>query len=459
MANHYFRTVSRVRHRQGRAEIYPDGFFLTVDIIDTVLYHVPGEEEEDMGLPWHNGPRDWEVRADGPFALDDSRLRRHLEGLTKLFLTSNNLSTLPEGIETLTSLRHLNVASNNLEDLPGSLVNLRHLEWVDVMNNNLSEVPQVLMEMTSLIYVNLSNNQLTPNITFPKHSWRYLEQLDLSENYSIKRIPLSIMNLRSLKSLWFHGCLLEEIPWTIGRLENLTTFSLGNNRLSQVPESIKGCTQLQRLHLENNRLRTLPKEIFELKYLEMLQIAQNKIVELPEDIRNLTSLKHLDVDHNRLTKLPRGLEECPSLKYLFVEHNMIKHFSFPLAFNWDLRMSVKGNPCKELSPDSNRQVISPLGLQAQAAGSIVNAMGQITEGAVPPGLRLALANTQICDALFCRRLTSSRHWHRVVFDNVLCRATRNPRRRVNLEALVCSNRCAWGCRTVIDFMAGIPDQV
>ena len=437
----------RVRHREGRAEIFADGFFLQVDIIDEVLHYILGEEDFDYQsmvrhLPPYNGPRHFEVRAQGPFVLDDSRLTRPLDGLTKLDLSGNNLTVLPEGIETLSNLRQLNLAGNNLKDLPSGLVSLRSLERVDMTNNNLKEVPQTVMEMTSLSHINLSCNQITPDIMFPKRSWRHLKHLDLSANYCIKKIPVSIMNLRNLKSLCLYNCLLEEIPSTIGRLEYLETLGLGNNRLTQVPKSIKGCMGLQKLYLENNRLCALPLELFELRSLEKLQVRRNNIAILPKEIWKLISLKQLDLCHNQLIGLPRELELCHKLKFLFVQHNLIKHFPFPLITKFNFTMWVEGN----VSPVSHQREESPLSLQAQAAGSIVNMSGKTASGMVPPGLRLALEGTQKCDSPDCRRLTTS--WHRTVVDDVSCKATRHSGEagRVNLEALVCSNRCARACK-------------
>ena len=59
-----------------------------------------------------------------------------------LDLSFANLSSLPESIDNLTQLRHLNVSNNQLTSLPESISNLTQLQVLSVSNNQLSSLPE-----------------------------------------------------------------------------------------------------------------------------------------------------------------------------------------------------------------------------------------------------------------------------------------------------------------------------
>ena len=57
-----------------------------------------------------------------------------LEKVTKLFLSGNQLTEVPNGLEKLTKLEALNLANNQLTDV-SALANLTQLEWLYLHNN------------------------------------------------------------------------------------------------------------------------------------------------------------------------------------------------------------------------------------------------------------------------------------------------------------------------------------
>jgi hypothetical protein len=57
-----------------------------------------------------------------------------LEKVTKLFLSGNQLTEVPKGLEKLTKLEALNLANNQLTDV-SALANLTQLEWLYLHNN------------------------------------------------------------------------------------------------------------------------------------------------------------------------------------------------------------------------------------------------------------------------------------------------------------------------------------
>ena len=60
-----------------------------------------------------------------------------LTHLTKLDLSKNQLSALPEYFGHLRNLRHLDLYSNELERLPVSFAQLKNLKWLDLKKNQL----------------------------------------------------------------------------------------------------------------------------------------------------------------------------------------------------------------------------------------------------------------------------------------------------------------------------------
>lgn len=60
----------------------------------------------------------------------------NLESLKKLRLENNMLTTLPESIGNLTSLKEINLEGNKLTTLPESFCQLRNLNWVYLKENN-----------------------------------------------------------------------------------------------------------------------------------------------------------------------------------------------------------------------------------------------------------------------------------------------------------------------------------
>ncbi len=70
-----------------------------------------------------------------------------LVNLTALDLRANQLTSLPETIGDLKSLRFLDLRDNNLKSLPASIRNLKHLEKIDVRLNKGLIIPEWFHEL------------------------------------------------------------------------------------------------------------------------------------------------------------------------------------------------------------------------------------------------------------------------------------------------------------------------
>lgn len=62
--------------------------------------------------------------------------------LNKLFLSRNQLQTLPEGFENLQCLTHLDLSYNQFQELPPTVGFLRFLEFLDISHNDIGIIPE-----------------------------------------------------------------------------------------------------------------------------------------------------------------------------------------------------------------------------------------------------------------------------------------------------------------------------
>lgn len=78
-----------------------------------------------------------------------------------LSLTKNQLEKLYGELTELNCLRTLNIRDNNIKTsgIPAELFHLEELTTLDISKNNLREIPEGLERARSLLNLNLSNNQ------------------------------------------------------------------------------------------------------------------------------------------------------------------------------------------------------------------------------------------------------------------------------------------------------------
>ena len=143
--------------------------------------------------------------------------RYNINTTTKLSLTGDELTSLPESFGRLTKLEYLNLGDNKLTFLPESIGKLTKLEFLKLDVNELNELtslPESFGKLTNLKVLNLEYNKLTS-------------------------LPNLIGNLKNLKILYLNGNNLTSLPDSIGNLTKLETLELIGNKLTSLPESFK----------------------------------------------------------------------------------------------------------------------------------------------------------------------------------------------------------------------------
>ncbi|GKV38434.1 hypothetical protein SLEP1_g46347 [Rubroshorea leprosula] len=309
-----------------------------------------------------------------------------LRNLQSLNLAFNDFrhSKIPSEISQFTRLKHLDVSFSQFSgQAPGEIAHLPKLVSLKLSSyynsfdliletttfknlvHNLSEVRELKLSGVNMIsinprlFMNLSSSLTTldlsksvlrgnfPNSIFwfpnlknfylsgkrnltidlPSSNWNSsLQDLYLDVSDCGRRLPESIGDLKSLRSLSL-GCHLEgSIPASIRNLPQLTSLDLSSNYLSgQIRPSLANLTKLRYLSLSSNLLNgTLPPWIFTLPLLEYLYLSHNQFQGQINQFRQ-NSLTHLDLSNNKLQgAIPNSIANLVNLSYLDLSSN---HFS------------------------------------------------------------------------------------------------------------------------------------
>ncbi|ESR65509.1 hypothetical protein CICLE_v10010469mg, partial [Citrus x clementina] len=210
----------------------------------------------------------------------------------------------------LSSLEHLDLSNVDLSrasdwllvmnTLP-SLVSLRlsgcRLSYFPPLNNSFGgPIPDGVQNLTSLRHIYLSNNHF--NSSVPKWFRRLslLEQVSLNSNTLEGKVSGALGNLTSINRLYLSNNRLEgKIPRSLGRLCNLKSISLSGVNLSQEMSEIfdifSGCVSdgLEILVLRNCRIfGPLTDKLGQFRNLNTL------------DLSELSTLRVVDLSLNRL---------------------------------------------------------------------------------------------------------------------------------------------------------------
>jgi len=250
--------------------------------------------------------------------------------LETLLLSFCQLKSICTDIQHLESLTFLDISNNNIKELPKELGSLSNLSTLLAFHNEITSIPNELCSLSeSLVTLDLSNNQIT---TLPTDLcyFIYLENLNLSNNF-IKEIPNEwfpgngnqVINTDTADTADIDGEVIE-----YSGLFSLKTFKFRNNQLKSIPNSIfSTCSSFVTIDLSVNQIESLPFEnIQHLEKLSTLLLFNNLLVSLPDQLfeMNTSSLSTLNVSGNRLTCLPNTLWNCESLSTLSIGYNNIK---------------------------------------------------------------------------------------------------------------------------------------
>ncbi|XP_076578731.1 leucine-rich repeat-containing protein 40 isoform X2 [Chaetodon auriga] len=264
--------------------------------------------------------------------------------LTKLLLSSNQLTHLSDDIRLLPGLIVLDLHDNQLSSLPSALGELQELQQLRLSHNQLRSLPVEVCTLKNLCSLKLQQN-LLESLPEELGQLENLSELDLSNNH-LKDLPSSLGQLTCLQKLNLCHNKLSCLPDCLAQLKNVKLLDCSNNHLTEIPASLSEMLAMEQLYLRHNKLQLLPKlpapmlkdlyvgnnqieqlqmeQLACLTSISLLELRDNKIKTLPEQITLLNTLTRLDLTNNDITILPASLSLLPNLKVLLLEGNPLR---------------------------------------------------------------------------------------------------------------------------------------
>ncbi|KAL7396758.1 hypothetical protein ABVT39_011295 [Epinephelus coioides] len=245
--------------------------------------------------------------------------------LTKLLLSSNQLTQLSDDIRLLPALTTLDLHDNQLSSVPSALGELQELQQLrlslTLQKNLLESLPEELGQLENLTQLDLSNNHLK-GLPSSLGCLTCLQTLNLSHN-KLSCLPDSVAQLTSVKLLDCSNNQLTDIPASISEMIALEQLYLRHNKLCLLPKL--PAPALKDVYVGNNQIEQLDAENLAcLTAISFLELRDNKIQTLPEQITLLSTLTRLDLTNNDIGTLPASLSLLPNLKVLLLEGNPLR---------------------------------------------------------------------------------------------------------------------------------------
>jgi leucine-rich repeat protein SHOC2 len=256
-----------------------------------------------------------------------------LSNIQTMYLSNNNIKSLPLSILSLSSLQLINLEGNpvdisldwshkHLTQFPHLILKLlRNLKNLDLSFNDLTKIGMgISVSSTSLQYLNLSSNSFHDFPLDSQSSLPSLKSLDLSRN-EVKALPnfvfqsffvhslnLSYNLIESVSYLWalwstpstgrslyLKGNPISSLHWEYSAKiqPRLVSFPLNFDLISQ---------QIVFLNLsgQNPGYGKLPEEIGLLVNLQVLDLSNTAVALFSNNFCNLTRLEYLDLTANDL---------------------------------------------------------------------------------------------------------------------------------------------------------------
>uniref|UniRef100_A0A1A9WDU3 Ig-like domain-containing protein n=1 Tax=Glossina brevipalpis TaxID=37001 RepID=A0A1A9WDU3_9MUSC len=215
---------------------------------------------------------------------------RNLAKLRKLSLNNNHLEINWSTFRGLHSLQKLFLKSNNIRALQDGVFHVMHnIETIELDNNGISSLSrQGLFNLTKLHHLSLLNNSIS---RIESDTWEFTQSLislDLSHNNITEFKPQHLDCLQRLKTLNLgHNKIQYFLETTFDCVKNLEDLNLRRNKLSWiiedpgVPSPFKALRKLKKLDLYGNNLKQINvKSLSGLGNLEFLNLGGNALASI-----------------------------------------------------------------------------------------------------------------------------------------------------------------------------------
>lgn len=195
-----------------------------------------------------------------------------------LDLSSRQLRRLPVAACVFDELVKLYLSDNNLSSLPAELQRLKKLQLLALDFNCFEELPAAVCRLPQLSILYLGNNKL----------------------YSL---PRELRELKELNTLWLETNCFTVFPQVVCELPNLKTLHLGYNQIESLPPELRGLEELRSIWLAGNQLAAFPPVLLEMHLLAVIDVDRNQIRVFPK-LSHMQGLKLVIYDHNPCVNAP-----------------------------------------------------------------------------------------------------------------------------------------------------------
>jgi Leucine-rich repeat (LRR) protein len=246
----------------------------------------------------------------------------YMTALQTLNLSGTGISSLPESIVNLASLKRLILRNcHDFNKLSHEVGELKELEVLDLEGTEIWDLPENPKWPRLLQFVLHNNNKLRkiPPLFFDYMT--ALQTLNLSRT-GISSLPESIVKLVSLKRLILSHCDdFKKLSHEVGELKVLKVLDLEGTEIWDLPENPKWPRLLQFVLHNSKELRKIPPLFFNyMTALQTLNLSRTGIKSLPESIPRLVSLKRLFLSYcHRFMRLSPKVGELEQLEVLDLE--------------------------------------------------------------------------------------------------------------------------------------------
>ncbi|XP_008285334.1 leucine-rich repeat-containing protein 10 [Stegastes partitus] len=195
-----------------------------------------------------------------------------------LDLSSRQLRRLPVAACVFDELVKLYLSDNNLSSLPAELQGLKKLQLLALDFNCFEELPAAVCRLPQLTILYLGNNRLY-------------------------RLPRELRQLKELSTLWLETNCFTVFPKVVCELSNLKTLHLGYNQIRSIPQEFGQLEELRSVWLAGNQLTEFPPVLLDMHFLAVIDVDRNKIRYFP-GLTHLQGLKLVIYDHNPCVNAP-----------------------------------------------------------------------------------------------------------------------------------------------------------
>ncbi|CAH1412464.1 unnamed protein product [Lactuca virosa] len=242
----------------------------------------------------------------------------------RTFYLSNKV--LDELLQELPLLRVLSLCQLNISEVPKSIGSLKHLRYLNLSRTKITHVPDHVCNLYNLQTLIVSGCESLKKLPETFSKLKNLRHFDMRDTPLLKKMPLGILELKSLQTLY--GIVIEgENGFSITELKDLKIIQgkLSIKGLEKVP----GLTYAQEANLSEKRLTDL-----ELEWSDVFDGSRKEALE--KEV--LTKLKPHNVTLKELKIVSYGGIEVPS-------------WVGDPSFNQMTRVSISGcKKCTSLPP-------------------------------------------------------------------------------------------------------------